>query len=306
MKFDVILANPPFNLGEKMLAKYFEIGSEICTVQPSAWLLGKQQKKDIVKHVDTWDYSDIESINGIEFFDATINGVMAIQMFKENDPINHNRRYILFDGKKYDKCEEISTYSNDKLLVKFKSIIDNIIKKYGNVDEHIFASESAENVQYKKRKYNGYVVKMDLFAGSGSIGKNGDSFYTLFSCNSNINDRVNLYNILLNNQKNRFKLYIPFNSYKEARNFYNFEKTFFCRICLYYLKYNLLLFRGELKTIPMFDFNDSIFDNQPEDIDIQLFKKYNISQDIINHILEILPNYYNLDLNKYKNIKVEN
>ena len=32
MKFDVILANPPYNFANKMLAKYFEIGSEICTV----------------------------------------------------------------------------------------------------------------------------------------------------------------------------------------------------------------------------------------------------------------------------------
>ena len=190
--------------------------------------------------------------------------------------------------------------------MEFKSIVDNIIKKYGNVNEHIFASESAENVSYKKRKYNGYVVKIDLFAGSGSIGKDGDSFYTLFSCNCNMDERVNLYNILLNNQKNRFKLYIPFNTYKEACNFYNFNKTFFCRICLYYLKYNLHLDNGELKNIPWFNFNNSLFNNTVEDIDIQLFKKYNISQDIINHILEILPNYYNLDLSKYKNIKVEN
>ena len=63
---------------------------------------------------------------------------------------------------------------------------------------------------------------------------------------------------------------------------------------------------GELKAIPMFDFSDSLFNNTVEDIDIQLFKKYNISQNIVNHILKILPNYYNLDLNKYKNIKVEN
>jgi hypothetical protein len=52
--------------------------------------------------------------------------------------------------------------------------------------------------------------------------------------------------------------------------------------------------------IPWFNFNDSIFNSSPEDIDNALFKKYNISQDIINHILELLPNYYNLNLDKYK------
>ena len=40
MKFDVILANPPFNIGEKMLAKWFDLADTICTVQPSTWLLG--------------------------------------------------------------------------------------------------------------------------------------------------------------------------------------------------------------------------------------------------------------------------
>ena len=53
--------------------------------------------------------------------------------------------------------------------------------------------------------------------------------------------------------------------------------TYFVRIFLYFNKTNLHLFRGELKTIPMLDFSDSIFNNQPEDIDIQLFKKSNIS-----------------------------
>ena len=44
---------------------------------------------------DVYGSMYIESINGNEFFDANIGGVMAIQLFKENNPINHNRRYIL-------------------------------------------------------------------------------------------------------------------------------------------------------------------------------------------------------------------
>ena len=54
---------------------------------------------------------------------------MAIQLFKENNPINHNRRYILFDGKEYNKCSEISRNSNDELLMRFKSIVENIVNK---------------------------------------------------------------------------------------------------------------------------------------------------------------------------------
>ena len=32
------------------------------------------------------------------------------------NPIKHNRRYIIYDGKEYNKCSEISSTSNDSLL----------------------------------------------------------------------------------------------------------------------------------------------------------------------------------------------
>ena len=60
--------------------------------------------------------------------------------------INHNRRYILFDGKKYDKCEEISSISNDELLTKFKSIIENLCNN--NLEQHLYAVPNA--IKWKK------------------------------------------------------------------------------------------------------------------------------------------------------------
>ena len=107
-------------------------------------------------------------------------------------------------------------------------------------------------------------------------------------------------------KKSILEYYITFNNEKELNNFIEYIKTYFVRCCLYLVKHNMHLDSGELKAIPMFDFSDSLFNNTVEDIDIQLFKKYNISQNIVNHILKILPNYYNVDLNKYKNIKIEN
>ena len=35
----------------------------------------------------------------------------------------------MFDGKEYNKCSEISAYSNDELLMKFKSIIEPLYLK---------------------------------------------------------------------------------------------------------------------------------------------------------------------------------
>ena len=288
-KFDVILSNPPYNLANKMLAKYFEIGSEICTVQPSTWLLGKQQKKDIVKHVDTWDYSDIESINGNEFFDANIGGVMAIQMFKENNPINHNRRYIMFDGKKYNKCEEISRNSNDELLMKFKSIVENIVNKNGCVMNYIYDRSGDPHFSkfYKETETtNPYCLRFVTFAGSGSTSNTKINFYELINKNTLI---YGYYNDLINN--NKFKMYIPFDNKQEIINFINYTQTIFCMGCLYLKKNSLNLYADETSLIPWFNFNDSIFSKSPDEIDDYLFTKYNISNEIRKHIEKLLPDY---------------
>ena len=288
-KFDVILSNPPYNLANKMLAKYFEIGSEICTVQPSTWLLGKQQKKDIVKHVDTWDYSDIESINGNEFFDANIGGVMAIQLFKENNPINHNRRYILFDGKEYNKCSEISRNSNDELLMRFKSIVENIVNKNGCVMNYIYDRSGDPHFSkfYKETETtNPYCLRFVPFAGSGSTSNTKINFYELINKNTLI---YGYYNDLINN--NKFKMYIPFDNKQEIINFINYTQTIFCMGCLYLNKISLNLYADETSLIPWFNFNDSIFSKSPDEIDDYLFTKYNISNEIRKHIEKLLPGY---------------
>ena len=123
-KWDVILANPPFNLGEKMLTKWFDLADTICTVQPSTWLLGKKKTKSICSHLDSGEFNaDIESINGNEFFDTGgIGGVMAVQFFEKNT-LTHNEHYVKFDGKEYTKTDDIKSYSNDEYLVELQSIM---------------------------------------------------------------------------------------------------------------------------------------------------------------------------------------
>ena len=168
MKFDIILANPPFNLGEKMLTKWFDIANEICTVQPSTWLLGKKQKKDIVKNVDAWGKTEIESIQGSEHFDAAIGGVIAIQHFikgKENN--SHYDKQIIFDGKQYNKCEEINKFSNDELLMEFKNIVEPLYLK-DNLRKHITGvpgSHYTSIYEYHPNPY-WYVLKMMQIRGN--------------------------------------------------------------------------------------------------------------------------------------------
>ena len=309
-KFDIILANPPFNLGERMLIKWFDIANEICTVQPSTWLLGKKQKKDIVKNVDAWGKTEIESIQGNEFFDAGISGVMAIQHFiRGKEETQQNGDYdkqIVFNGKEYDKCEEITLISNDKLLMEFKSIIEplyqkdsiqNYIKYVPGIKSHAYGIDLYTE---KDPDPNWICVKMSAIRGNvAPNGSKRDDFYTFLSNDKNfkIIDTYNNFSKLSNTKtgnKSTFAYYYPFNNIVIAYNFINYLKTDFARACLYLVKTSTDVINGCLKTIPWFNFNDPIFSKSPSEIDDYLFKKYNISDEIRKYIEEILPDYYGI------------
>ena len=299
-KWDVILANPPYNLANKMLTKWFDLADTICTVQPSTWLLGKKKTKSICSHLDSGEFNaDIESINGNEFFDTGgIGGVMAVQFFEKN-ALTYNEHYVKFDGKEYTKTDDIKSYSNDEYLVELQSIMKPLYT-YDNLNNYL---KGVPGSHYKALYCNNpnpnwYCVKIPRFAGRGNIGHSDDSFYTIFSKNTNINDQVNTYKRLI--QTTKFDFYIVLNSENECINFFKYCKGFICRAMLLLNKTNIEnVGGGTLKTVPMFDFSDKIFSGNIEDIDIALCKKYNISQDIVNHIIEILPNYYKLDLSEY-------
>ena len=149
---------------------------------------------------------------------------------------------------------------------------------------------------------NWWIYRTMAFAGhtvprSKEIGE----FYAMISNSLTYNDVCGQYKNLIKKKDGSFlQYYIPFKTENELKNFWNYIHTNFNRICLWFIKTTLSIQNGELKYIPWFDFSDSIFNNSPEEIDKALFKKYGIKQEIIDHILDILPNYYNLDLTKYK------
>ena len=298
MKFDCIVSNAPYNNGlhEKFEAKYFDIcDGQIVWVSPLSFLLGKKQKTKITHQLDKY-ICDIEQINGNEYFDANIGGTMGITYVNMNKDIIHNSTYIIFDGKKYNKCNEISPTSNDELLTEFKSIIEPLYTK-DNLNNHlkltnrIFPSCGRNRFLELNPDYNSICIKTSTY-GAGPNKKDG-SFYALYS-NKGFN--IGSYSALFKDDKknNKHSIYFTFNSYKECINFTNYVKTDFLRATLIFLKNQNDITIGCLLYCPWFDFSDDIFSKTPTEIDDYLFAKYNISDEIRKHIEDLLPDYYNI------------
>ena len=290
-KWDVILANPPFNLGEKMLAKWFDLADTICTVQPSTWLLGKKKTKSICSHLDSGEFNaDIESINGNEFFDTGgIGGVMAIQYFDKN-PTKHNDCLITFDNKQYTKTDDISLTSNDELLNEFKSIVEPLYIN-DNFDLHlkltnkILPNDGTNKYLEKLPNKNWNVIQIPRIRGSKD--KQNPAQYTFFT--KEMGYKIQKYTEFDDGTP---KLYIVVNNIDIT----NYCFSYFARTCLMFLKTSITLGKGELKYVPWFDFSEPIFSKSPSEIDDYLFAKYNISDEIRKHIENILPSYKTLGL----------
>lgn len=290
-KWDVILANPPFNLGEKMLAKWFDLADTICTVQPSTWLLGKKKTKSICSHLDNGEFNaDIESINGNEFFDTGgIGGVMAIQYFDKN-PTKHNDCLITFDNKQYTKTDDISLTSNDELLNEFKSIVEPLYIN-DNFDLHlkltnkILPNDGTNKYLEKRPNKNWNVIQIPRIRGSKD--KQNPAQYTFFT--KEMGYKIQKYTEFDDGTP---KLYIVVNNIDIT----NYCFSYFARTCLMFLKTSITLGKGELKYVPWFDFSEPIFSKSPSEIDDYLFAKYNISDEIRKHIENILPSYKTLGL----------
>ena len=217
----------------------------------------------------------------------------------------------MFDGKEYNKCNEISSISNDTLLTEFKNIIEPLYLK-DNIDSHIKAISSSPYKKYivKNPINNPIVIMIPRYSGhSTARSREIGEFYTMYSKDKKITDVCGNFNdMCLKKSKSNTKLlqfYIIFNNKEEAYNFWKYTHTIFFQAAMRLVKTVLNIMGSSiLKYVPYFNFSDNIFNGSIEDIDINLFKKYKINQNIINKIISY-SNYYNLDLSKYKNIKVE-
>lgn len=284
--FDIILANPPYDNGlhEKFDAKFFDIcKGQICWVSPLNFLLGKKQNKRITDQLDKY-IVDIEQINGNEYFDAAIGGVIGITYVDMREDTYHNSSYITFDGKKYNECSQITKFSNDDLLMEFFNKV-RPDKLSDNLHMHILREPGTKGFPSCPIENNPN-PNWWVYAISALRGNKGKSdFYTIIS--NQIKERQSHAGLYKNIDKSIINYYVPFNTENELKNFWNYIQTDFIRICLWFIKTSMNLDKGELKYIPWQDFTQEWNDEK-------LFKIYNISENEIKRIYEILPNYYNI------------
>ena len=310
-KWDVILANPPYDngLGDLFLSKMLTLANTICTVQPSTWIFSKNNKRNCIKEIYNICknmYVNIEPINGKEYFDAQIQGGIAITIFDIN-----KEHKIVYNNHIVDTFSDLHHYSDDKFIVLFKQYIDSLIQidnlknhlKYiVGLTGHVLHKSFHED---KSPNENSWCVRVISF----SPGKGSDGFYTLISKNG-LNDYgqykdMKNKTIIFGGKKKKFmEYYYTFNNKQDCINFINYIQTDFCRVCLYLVKTNMhIIANGATKNIPWFDFSDPVFSKSPSEIDDYLFAKYipevdeetGITRDEIRkHIEELLPDYYSI------------
>lgn len=292
-KFDICLQNPPYEhgLGNKFLEKVLNISDRVVTIQPLSWLVSKNQNKKITAIVDSCD-SYIEVMNANNGFDAGFFRDVAIQFF---DTTKKGKIHIY--GNEYDKSEDVKLFSSDSFIEKF---INKIGKIQESVVDNIKGSANGMRNFEPNPNMNWYCLRVPRIRGnvaSNSGEKEAKDFFTIISNDNNfMSKNMGKYKdiYMQPNAKGKMDfLYFAFNTENELNNFINYIKTDFVRGILKAYKKGSDLLMPE-KFIPWQDFTNPVFARSPKQIDDYLFKKYNIGDDIRQHIEEILPDYYGI------------
>ena len=136
-----------------------------------------------------------------------------LRYFDKNSS-KHNDHYIKFDGKDYNKCDEISTISNDELLIEFKNIIEPLYKidclhnhiKYGEKDCHKY---DRHNHLELNPNPDWRCVKIANIRGDVAANGVKSDFYTLISNNpKEIQKSTRQYGIMSKEKRYMFNQYL--------------------------------------------------------------------------------------------------
>lgn len=293
-KFDICLMNPPYDgkLHLKFLAKTIEISNKVSSIEPFAWIT-RRGGKGIIKQCKDYiqDYgAEIEVLRDPQKeFGISLPDMLSINFI---DTTNKKKIFIenleACEHNVYDDVEKITRYGQDPLLLSFnKKIHENNPDGYfGNHCYIIKGKESlykAPSISKDNHEFdNKWVWTHGTLAGN--LSKDGlpsEDWYVMMSRNPNVyNAKPEKYN------PEKLGVFYVFDTQEECQNIIDYVKTDFVRGILFMYKQGKNLAYG-LPHIPWQDFKQHWDDKK-------LFAKYNITNDEVKRIQELLPDYYHI------------
>lgn len=273
MKFDVILANPPYKgvsaLHQKFFNKAVDLlvdGGQMVFIQPaSAYVNNKEAKKapevEMIEHVRQHS-TFVKLMNGPDVFpDAEVFGKLSISKLVKDNKCSDTVDLLEYtDGSIYrDIYPEAINYFefNPEIYISVADKVKNYINMNSGSFHDIMESDTSVE-KFKLPMIRGHIGCDDM-ATAISIDPSFDSV----ECNHGI----------------------PVESNEQRKNVRTYLETYVARFCLAITKYNGNQHRGEFMTVPLVDFDRSWDDES-------LCELFGITKKEYKEILRVIPKFY--------------
>ena len=281
--FNVILGNPPYSgLDIKFIEKSIRISKDhILFVHPSTTYINKKDEvigsnKDSIKSRIEDKIKYISLFNGNRVFDISAKypvSVVHLDMKKKGGNFIFEDK-LKKESHSISSISDISVFGFDRGFNQFRNHITEILKSKGSLN-------STSSLSKNNPGKGNFFVQTSVMAGHEIRKEDAKCFY-----------KYDFF-VLVNSPSMEVKtgtpkkgwIYWRFETREQAENFLSYISSNFVRACLATVKFNQNLHRGELKSIPLVDFNQKWNDEK-------IYSHFNISDNMIDSIeRNILPYY---------------
>ena len=270
MKFDVVFANPPYEGGRCLHQQFFNKavedlvvdGGTVCFIQPATVYINKKPNQknaviDMRNHILNNTTKVIMKESGV-FENANVATDLSITILTKDGSESGVIDWLTYlNG---------NTYTDAKFNEVNASMMDHEI--YKSLWQKIFAQIDRSGALQDKIITSGQMFRITKVRGN----MNCDDFYTFMS-------RDKKYWVGESNHG------LEVNSEDQIENIASYFKTYLARFALSLYKFNTAMVNGELKSVPLVDFNQ-------EWTDEKLMAEWGITEEEYAEILKVIPAYY--------------
>lgn len=254
MKFDAIIANPPYK-GQSMLHQKFfnkavtllkDNGQLVC-LQPATVYFNKKDKTDnysqeMRDNIKNY-HVKVEMANPNLFENAKNRNDISITTLTKHKDVDTISAVTYRGGKTFSDVE-LENVNRTELDPKiYSSIVEKykkLIQKNGSIVDIVTKDKSEAKAKLASMRGNG----------------GGDDWYTFIPANSKYH--------VTSNKKGDWG--VPTSTHSEAMNVYNYFTTNFARFGLSIYKFSSDMYGGAMNGVPVVDFTKTYTDNELYDI----------------------------------------